>query len=223
MRPNGAALFLLLIVPLAQLPYSNPELGFAMTLPAGFRGEGEDPLNLRAIACFVGPGAEGQRGWVRVCVERRGGALPRGAERMTFAWKGLDLEGAMFRSEWAAGRVREDVVVFAALVLLRKEPVWLVAMAPLADRGHAQSATSAEGIGVGRLTAQASPSRPAGPTRRSYGVSLHNRPRWATIAAYTCIPSKRFCKRRFSFAACWLLSWFTIGTVTMGVPSTSSK
>lgn len=140
MRPNGAALFLLLIVPLAQLPYSNPELGFAMTLPAGFRGEGEDPLNLRAIACFVGPGAEGQRGWVRVCVERRGGAWPRGAERMTFAWKGLDLEGAMFRSEWAAGRVREDVVVFAALVPLRKEPVWLVAMAPLADRGHAQSA-----------------------------------------------------------------------------------
>lgn len=55
---------------------------------------------------------------------------------MSFTWKGLDLPGAMFRSE----RAGEPVVVFATLVPLRKEPVWLVAMASPADRVHAQSA-----------------------------------------------------------------------------------
>lgn len=121
--------------PRNELPYSSPEFGFAMTLPAGFLREGEDPLNLRSIACFVSSVAD-QPGWVRVCVERQGGALPRRAKRMSFTWKGLDVDGAVFESEW----VREPVVVYTALVPLRKVPVWLVAMSPPADRGQAQAA-----------------------------------------------------------------------------------
>ena len=136
MSGPSAAFLLLASTSFAQLPYSNPELGFTMTLPAGFMREGDDPLNPQAIACFVAPSVSGERGWIRLCAERRGGALPRGAERMTFAWKGSNLDGARFRSEWAG----EDVAVFATLVPLRKEPFWLVAMAPPADRAHAQSA-----------------------------------------------------------------------------------
>ena len=133
---NGAALLLIAGTWFAQLPYSNPELGFAMSLPDGFLGEYPDPLAPQSIACFVAPSVRGLRGWVRVCVERQGGSLPRSAGRLTFAWKGSDLPGARFESE----RVGEPVVVFATLVPLRTEPVWLVAMAPRADAGHAQSA-----------------------------------------------------------------------------------
>jgi hypothetical protein len=32
-------------------------------------------------------------------------------------------------------------------------------------------------------------------------------------AAIISIPSQRFCKRMFSFAECWLLSWLEIGIV----------
>jgi hypothetical protein len=98
--------------------------------------EGEDLLNPRAIACFVETSEAEQRTWTRLCAERRGGALPRSARQMTFAWKGLELRGASFDSEWAG----EDVAVFATLVPLRKEPVWLVAMAPLANRANAEAA-----------------------------------------------------------------------------------
>jgi len=134
-----------------QVPYTSPELGFTMVVPAGFLGEGEDLLNPRAIACFVEASATEasevtetteateateQRTWTRLCVERRGGAIPKRARQMTFAWKGLDLPGASFDSQWAG----ENVTVFATLVPLRKEPVWLVTMAPLAHRAKAQAA-----------------------------------------------------------------------------------
>jgi hypothetical protein len=62
--------------------------------------------------------------------------LPRRARRMSFTWKGLDLDGAVFESEWAS----QPVVVYTALVPLRKASVWLVAMSPLHDRGHVQAA-----------------------------------------------------------------------------------
>jgi hypothetical protein len=138
----------------AQVPYTSPELGFTMVVPAGFLGEGEDLLNPRAIACFVEASATEasevtetteateateateHRTWTRLCVERRGGAIPKRARQMTFAWKGLDLPGASFDSRWAD----QDVTVFATLVPLRKEAVWLVAMAPLANRAKAQAA-----------------------------------------------------------------------------------
>ena len=77
---------------------------------------------------------------------------------MTFAWKGLDLDGATFRSEWA----REDVAVFAALVPLRKEAVWLVAMSPVADEAHAQSALVAT-----LATLQGESNRPSSTERAS--------------------------------------------------------
>jgi hypothetical protein len=127
---------LLMGIGTTQLPYTNAERGFTMVLPAGFLGEGEDPLNTRAIACFVEPSGTEQRTWTRLCVERRGGSLPVRARQMTFAWKGHDLRGASFNSQWAG----EDVAVFATLVPLRKEPVWLVAMAPLANRARAEAA-----------------------------------------------------------------------------------
>src|SRR5258708_13997803 len=46
-------------------------------------------------------------------------------------------------------------------------------------------------------------------------------PRRGKSAAKIWIPSHRFRRRRFSLAACWLLSWFTIGTITTGAFSTS--
>jgi hypothetical protein len=137
MHRAAAAFLLATSAWLAQFPYSNAELGFTMTLPAGFMREGEDPLApARVVACFIAPSVEGQRRWIKLCVERRGGALPRSAQQMTFAWKGQDLPGVTFRSELSG----EAIVAFATLVPLRKEPVWLVAMAPIADQGHAQSA-----------------------------------------------------------------------------------
>ncbi len=36
------------------------------------------------------------------------------------------------------------------------------------------------------------------------------------------MPSQRFCRRMFSFAACWLLSWFTMGTPIQGTLSSCS-
>jgi hypothetical protein len=137
MRRHAAAIALMTSTLVTQFPYSNPELGFTMTVPAGFLGEGEDLLAPRTtVACFIALPVANQRGWVRLCVERRGGSLPRGAREMPFTWKGLKLEGASFRSEFRD----TDVEVFAALVPLRTEPVWLVAMAPIADRAHAQAA-----------------------------------------------------------------------------------
>ena len=38
----------------------------------------------------------------------------------------------------------------------------------------------------------------------------------AKRAANTSMPSHRFCRRRFSSAACWLLSWLTVGTTITG-------
>ena len=35
-------------------------------------------------------------------------------------------------------------------------------------------------------------------------------------------PSQRFCRRRFSFAACWLLSWFAMGMVMVRLPEARS-
>lgn len=127
---------LLIALGTSQTPYTSPELGFTMTVPAGYLRQGDDPLHTRAIACFAPYSVTEQVTWTRLCVERSGGALPRSARTQTFAWKGLDLNGASFDSEWNG----EAVTVFATLVPLRKEPVWLVAMARRADRAHAQAA-----------------------------------------------------------------------------------
>lgn len=150
----------------AQSPYSNAELGFTMTLPAGFMREGEDLLaSARTVACFIAPSVEGQRGWIKLCVERRGGALPRSARQMTFAWKGQDLPGATFRSELSG----EAIVAFATIVPLRKEPVWLVAMAPIADQGHAQSALVATLATLQGESAQQSSKERAGRAGEKFG------------------------------------------------------
>ena len=132
------SLFLALLVAFAtgQSPHTSPELGYTMTVPAGFLLQGDDPLNPRAVACFATHSATEASTWTRLCVERRGGALPKSAQQVTFAWKGLELRGASFDSEWNG----ENVAVFAALVPLRKEPIWLVTMARRADRAHAQAA-----------------------------------------------------------------------------------
>jgi hypothetical protein len=41
--------------------------------------------------------------------------------------------------------------------------------------------------------------------------------------AYISIPFQRFPMRMFSFSACWLLSWFAMGTVTGPFTGLSSK
>src|SRR5713101_3166714 len=55
---------------------------------------------------------------------------------------------------------------------------------------------------------------------RAYGQAA---PSPVNSAENTTMPSHRFRSRRFSFAACWLLSWFTMGTITTGFPSASCK
>lgn len=40
-------------------------------------------------------------------------------------------------------------------------------------------------------------------------------------AAYSSSAYHRFAIRRFSFSACWLLSWFATGTTMAGLPATS--
>ena len=122
---------------LAQLPYSSPELGFTMTVPAGFAREAEDPQSpVQNFACFVSTDRE--RPWIRLCAERQGGGLPRGARHLRFAWNGKDLEGATFRSEWE--RTNESVDVVAVNVPLQKERIWLVAMTPSGQGAYAQAA-----------------------------------------------------------------------------------
>jgi hypothetical protein len=134
---TGYSLFLALQMVFAPgpTPHTSPELGYTMTVPAGFLRLGDDPLHTRAVACFVTHSVSDSLPWTRLCVERRGGALPKSAREMTFTWKGLDLRGASFDSEWNG----EQVTMFAVLVPLRKEPVWLVTMARRADRAYAQS------------------------------------------------------------------------------------
>src|SRR5260370_779296 len=39
----------------------------------------------------------------------------------------------------------------------------------------------------------------------------------AINAAMVSMPSQRFCRRRFSLAACWLSSWLAMGTVMVRV------
>lgn len=126
--------FLLMTFPLfAQHPFSHAELGFALTVPAGFLGEGEDIMRSvnPPLACWIKPSA-GDQGWIRLCVERQS-ELPAGGERMTFTWKGHDLAGKVVRAQTA----REEAVMVAALVPLRKATIRVVAWAP--DRASAQA------------------------------------------------------------------------------------
>lgn len=129
----------------AQLPYSNPELGFAMRLPDGFYAQGEDLLaSPKVLACFVKPG-DGT-GWARLCAERMDGSLPRdrlakdelpaGATEMTFSWKGFDLQGISVPGE-AEG---QPVTTMVTLVPLRKSAVRLVATGPRANAAETQAA-----------------------------------------------------------------------------------
>ncbi len=142
----GAVLFLV-VSPFLQGPYSHTELGFSMTLPEGFYFEGDDPLaSASVVQCWVKPAALENPGWVRMCVERLDGVLPREklhsrdipqrAEEMQFTWKGLDLQGVRAESQ----RDRQATYLYVALVPLRKAGIRITTEAPRTQGPHAQAA-----------------------------------------------------------------------------------
>lgn len=147
MRLFSLALVLVLpVAAVAQLPYSNPELGFAMRLPEGFYPQGQDLLaSPKVLACFVKPGDGGGTGWARLCAERMDGTLPRdrlstdelpaGARDMTFTWKGWDLQGVSVQEEMDG----QPVTTMLTLVPLRKSAVRLVITGPRANAAETQA------------------------------------------------------------------------------------
>ena len=139
--------------PSRQSAFSSPELGLSMTVPEGFHPEGSDPISEQTnVACFV---TVNRDPWLRLCVERAGGGLPRNASQLTFAWKDQQLEGARFSSTYLG---KTPVEVVAVYIPLNTKPVWLVGMAP-AGKGNEAQATVVSTLGtlqgpVGETSAQ---------------------------------------------------------------------
>lgn len=118
-----------------QTPFSSPEHGLTMILPAGFLREGSDPLSdQRNLACFV---KIDPQPWVRLCLERVGGGIPGNARRHGFAWKEVELAGVSFSSEYPEGK---PVEIVAVTIPMKTQPLWLVGMAPAGSRNHAEAA-----------------------------------------------------------------------------------
>ena len=139
-----AALLVISAPVLAQEPYSNTELGFTMNVPEGFVYEGDDPLNLNLVQCFVRTPDE-EVGWMRLCVEKLPGQLPReklhtrdvppNARVIPFTWKGFELQGVHATTEYEG----EPVTLYVALVPLRARGIRVRVEAPTPDAAEAKA------------------------------------------------------------------------------------
>jgi hypothetical protein len=119
--------------------YQDPDGGFRFAIPAEFVAEPGDTTVEGAPRCWIRPG--GSANWIRLCVMRLSGELPRDQRQTaspagpatSFRWKGLDISGVRSTSSPADG----PETMFQVVLPVRPNAVGLMTISPA---GEAESA-----------------------------------------------------------------------------------
>ena len=131
-------------VAVAAAQVRNTELGYALTLPAGFRDYPEALAQKDVVAAWTETTPASVNGGIILFVQRLHGVLPREGLRqqdlpapthlVSFTWKGFTIDGLSTRTE----KDSIPVFVLASQVPLRPEAVQLVVSGPgdQEARGH---------------------------------------------------------------------------------------
>jgi hypothetical protein len=124
--------FLLLV----QSPTSNTELGYRMTVPAGFTPFPDGRSQPDIVDCWTEAEPASANGGLALCVHRLRGVLPReplrqsdlpaGTELETFTWRSFEIQG--LRSQPRRGGL--PLAIHVVQVPLRREAVQLVIAGP---------------------------------------------------------------------------------------------
>jgi hypothetical protein len=127
----------------------NAELGYTLTLPAGFQEYPEGRSQKAVVDCWTETTPVSAHGGIILFVQRMHGVLPR--ERMrqedlpatthlvTLKWKGFDIDGLSTRTS----KDNVPVFVLASQVPLRREAVQLVVSGPADQEARAQEMMTA--------------------------------------------------------------------------------
>ena len=146
MRVTAAVMFVLLVAAsAAQSQVRNAELGYSLTLPAGFTDFPEARAQKDVVDAWTEATPVSANGAMVLLVARMHGALPHEAMRqeeapantqvVSFKWKGFDVSGLKTQ----ASQEGKPVFVLLAQVPLRREAVQLSVAGPAdqAARGQA--------------------------------------------------------------------------------------
>jgi hypothetical protein len=139
------SLFLLVLI-VAQAAdsqtFRDPAAGYSFTVPADFAAEEGDSATIGAPRCWMRAGSAAT--WMRLCVTRLSGELPRDDEALSgeqgmastpFTWKSFTIPGVRSTSEAETG----STTMFQAVVPLRSNAVRLMMMSPVEEAESARA------------------------------------------------------------------------------------
>lgn len=120
----------------------HADAGYSFTVPAEFVAEEGDPGTPGAPRCWMRPGSAAT--WMRLCVTRLSGELPRDDEALSgeqgmastpFTWKSFTIPGVRSTSDGETG----STTMFQAVLPLRSNAVRLMMMSPVEEAESARA------------------------------------------------------------------------------------